>query len=391
MDDKYVIGATRNLTTRNELNRNKHDKDLEADTEHIEHLEKEGSPPGKTKQASIKFQRHWKRFWCCYLIASIIFLAIFLPVFFLVAIPAIAQRIVDGTDLPLHAASLLDPKPDKVSFSLHTSLKVPAGLQIHIDPLKLSAFRRDVTPIDPYLAVPVPAYDLKGTTQIEVTRNDTNILNQQEFVQTLTDAVYNKRFIMSAKGKTLGHLGALKTPLKLNKDLDLAGLDKFRGFSIDSARLLVPKAEDGSNLAGVATLPNHSVFTLALGNMTVNLKSQDLVLGQATILNVVLKPGNNTVSLRGDLDIDKILNNISDIVAAQRDALQDGELELTATGNSTTYNGVHIPYYETILRGLDLTARVPIMKIFFGTLEGMMGGSDFDDALERFRDALGNS
>lgn len=90
--------------------------------------------------------------------------------------------------------------------------------------------------------------------------------------------------------------------------------------------------------------------------MTVDLKSQDLVLGQATILNVVLKPGNNTVSLRGNLDIDKVLDNFSDIVESQRDALQNGELELTATGNSTTYNGVHIPYYETILKGLDLTA-----------------------------------
>lgn len=37
------------------------------------------------------------------------------------------------------------------------------------------------------------------------------------------------------------------------------------------------------------------------------------------------------------------------------------------------------------------TARVPIMKILFGTVEGMMGGSDFNDALGRFRDALRNS
>ena len=79
-DDKYVIGANRNLTKGSKLNGNKHDKDLEADTEHVENLEKEAPPAGKTKQARLKIQRHWKRFWCCYLIASIIFLAIFLPV-----------------------------------------------------------------------------------------------------------------------------------------------------------------------------------------------------------------------------------------------------------------------------------------------------------------------
>jgi hypothetical protein len=27
-----------------------------------------------------KFARHWKRFWCCYLVGNVIFLAIFLPI-----------------------------------------------------------------------------------------------------------------------------------------------------------------------------------------------------------------------------------------------------------------------------------------------------------------------
>jgi hypothetical protein len=42
------------------------------------------------------------------------------------------------------------------------------------------------------------------------------------------------------------------------------GLDKLSGFSIDSARVLLPKEADGTNLVGEATLPNHSVFTFAL-------------------------------------------------------------------------------------------------------------------------------
>lgn len=44
----------------------------------------------------------------------------------------------------------------------------------------------------------------------------------------------------------------------------MLGLDRFRGFSVNSAKLLIPEAEDGSNLVGEATLPNHSVFTLEL-------------------------------------------------------------------------------------------------------------------------------
>lgn len=42
------------------------------------------------------------------------------------------------------------------------------------------------------------------------------------------------------------------------------GLDKLRGFSIESARLLISKDDDGDNFVGTAILPNHSVFTFAL-------------------------------------------------------------------------------------------------------------------------------
>lgn len=124
--------------------------------------------------------------------------------------------------------------------------------------------------------------------------------------------------------------------------------------------------------------------------MTLNLKSQDLVLGYAKINDVVLKPGNNTVSLRGVLDIGTVLDNVSEVITAQKEALRQGELELTATGNSTIYNGNHIDYYEQILKDLELTARIPIMSVLLDTVQGMLGGEDFQDALSDIRDNLRN-
>jgi hypothetical protein len=142
---------------------------------------------------------------------------------FLVAVPAIAQRIVDNTNLPVYGAEILDPKPEEVSFTLRTSLKIPMGLRIHTDPLDLSLFNRDITPMEPYLTVGLPAYNLKGETDMTVTKNNTKILNHAQFIDTLTKAVYNKRFTLSAKGSTVGHLGALKAPLTLDKDIELDG------------------------------------------------------------------------------------------------------------------------------------------------------------------------
>lgn len=80
---KYTIGTNRGLFDPAKL---KDDKDskapFDADVEHIERLSDEGDGPprGRVKRARTIFNKHWRRFWCCYLLGIIIFLAIFLPI-----------------------------------------------------------------------------------------------------------------------------------------------------------------------------------------------------------------------------------------------------------------------------------------------------------------------
>lgn len=93
-------------------------------------------------------------------------------------------------------------------------------------------------------------------------------------------------------------------------------------------------------------------------------------------MNVLLKPGNNTVALRGRVEISTVLDNLSEILSAQKTALGDGELELSASGNSTVYNGVHIKYYEQVLNNLTLVARVPILQVLGDTLDGLLNNTD---------------
>jgi hypothetical protein len=78
----YIIGADRNLSIFDRAKGEKHSKQTNYDAEHVESVEaQEQLPPlGRVKSARAKFQKHWRRFWCCYLLGAIIFLAIFLPV-----------------------------------------------------------------------------------------------------------------------------------------------------------------------------------------------------------------------------------------------------------------------------------------------------------------------
>ncbi|KAL4894994.1 hypothetical protein BDV59DRAFT_211855 [Aspergillus ambiguus] len=344
-----------------------------TDIEHVEAVDVE-EKPGRIRATNQKLKRHLRRFWCCYLIAGIVFLAIFLPIFFIYIIPAIAQRIVDDTSLPVYSANIIDPTPDTITFSIDTALTVPAGLKVKTNPIALHLFNRAVKPMVTYLTVNLPSYTLNGHTKMHVTQTDTKIQDMDQWVDALNTAVYNKEFTLSAKGSTVAHLGALKAGLTLDKDVTLAGLDKLSGFSIPSARLVIPAEEDGTNLRGTAILPNHSIVTFALGNVTLNLQSRDLVIGQALIQNVVLRPGNNTVDLSGRLDISTVFQNLGQILENNSEAIQDGNIELSASGNQTVYNGKHIPYFERVLNNLTITAAVPIVRVLLDTVQGLLGG-----------------
>lgn len=127
--------------------------------------------------------------------------------------------------------------------------------------------------------------------------------------------------------------------------------------------------------------------------MTLNLKSSDLVVGQATIQDVLLRPGDNKVSLRGIVNIGFILENLEDIMEYQEEALKNGEIELSASGNSTIYNGVHIEYYERVLNNLTLTTRVSILAVLGDTLQGLLdyNNSSIVDTLRILTGKIGNT
>jgi hypothetical protein len=100
-----------------------------------------------------------------------------------------------------------------------------------------------------------------------------------------------------------------------------------------------------------------------------------MILGNGTIYNVLLSPGNNTIPLRGILDIQAAIKNIGPIVTAETSALSEGNLMLSASGHSTIYHGLHIPYFEKVLNNLTVTANMPILKVLLGTISGLVSSN----------------
>jgi hypothetical protein len=95
----------------------------------------------------------------------------------------------------------------------------------------------------------------------------------------------------------------------------------------------------------------------------------NITIGQGRIENVFLVPGNNSVPIRATFDLKTAIQHLGVILQAESDALTKGNVVISASGNSTVYNGVHIPYYEAILNNIFLTGEVPLIKILVDTLE----------------------
>lgn len=100
-----------------------------------------------------------------------------------------------------------------------------------------------------------------------------------------------------------------------------------------------------------------------------NVLSGDLVIGKAVMENLWIRPGNNSVTIRGQADLATILHNLPQILKSQAAALRNGYLELTTRVTEITYEGELVPYYTNSMADLPLTAQIPILGLIVNTLK----------------------
>jgi hypothetical protein len=317
-----------------------------------------------------------------------------------VAIPAIAQLVVNKSDLRIVNAEVMHPTTDTVRMTLEAKVNLKLALGVRLDPVVFYTFVRSAGHENAYAGIEIPGQTIKGNYSLGVTDQLTPILNMTSWETFVGQTVFQKETALSLYGVTTGYLGVLKNHIVLDKDVVIPSeyftivvclplliseiaLNKFEGFSIADSTFLLPAEDDGSNLVANLTLPNPSALSFEVGTITLDLKSgnTDLVIGNATVKNVTLRPGNNTFPLRGVVDIGTIVSNLTEVVSSQGSAIRRGALSLTAVTRSIVSNGTLIPYYTNVLGSLPLVANVSIGDILRNSLahigsSGLLSDSD---------------
>ncbi|KAJ6172132.1 hypothetical protein N7470_001199 [Penicillium chermesinum] len=312
----------------------------------------------RTPSTTQRIKRHWKRFWFVYCVGNVIFLAIFLPVFFLVAIPAIAQLVVNKSDLVLTEAILTQPKPDSVQLTLQTKVDLHLALTARIEDLPLYLYQKDYGEKYPYASFTIPGKKIRGNTTLGVNDIHSPILNQTTWEEFVHQIIFQKETSLWVHGQTNTYLGVLKSHVKLNKAIKTQSLNQFEGFSIANAGLVFNQS-DGHNFEGNLTLPNPTHLTFQVGDILLNIQAGGVVLGNATIEN-----------------------HLGGLLKTEAKALKGGNLTLDAITQEVHYDNELIPWYTNVLRQLTLTSEIPLKGLINNTIANLKSQTNFTSTLK---------
>lgn len=98
-------------------------------------------------------------------------------------------------------------------------------------------------------------------------------------------------------------------------------------------------------MIGTVSIPNPSVMTLDLGNVTMNLAFDSEPLGTALLPNLVLRPGNNSVPMQARVEQLAVIGLI-------QSKYKNAVLPLEITGNKSVSakTGERLAYYEKAIQ-----------------------------------------
>jgi len=128
-----------------------------------------------------------------------------------------------------------------------------------------------------------------------------------------------------------------------NKVITMKGLNYLNGLNITEIHILKKPLADGSNMNGTVFIPNPSVMTLHLGNVTMDLSVEGRSIGQTLLPDLILRPGDNFAPMLSNVNQGAVITLIT---SKYKNAI----LPLTIIGNSSKVGDKHLTYYEAAIR-----------------------------------------
>ncbi|RKF56102.1 hypothetical protein OnM2_084017 [Erysiphe neolycopersici] len=323
-------------------------------------------PPPKT--FTQKLRKHFSLYWWIYLaVSSICLLNITLTSIYLL-IPSIAQRNVDESYLYCTDLKFEKPTPHSISLSQNVLLYT----KTHFRPI-LKPFTASIHSINNGIYSPVPM----STLQFPQTRTRSPVSSiglEKTVLEFQSDAwlyevskfssqILSQEFVtMAIVGNGKVHLGALpEMNVHYNQSISLRGLNGLRGLKVSDLKMNLNATDGEPNMSGQTTIFNPSVITAEMGNVTFSISTAKAgIVGNSTIENLTIRPGQNRFFLTSNIDKYKIAKSMD---------ISTRMVGLIAKGSSVIYNGEHIPYYEKAISRHEMVFALNVTEILLNSMD----------------------
>jgi len=290
-----------------------------------------------------KAKAHCGKWWWIYLIALIIVvLVVVLPVIY-VGYPNIARDGIEKSKLVPTMESFLNPAPDSFDLALDTVLISDSKFHPTLKPFNGSLYLDGGE--TPFAFIDVPQIKAKNGTVAHVAQRIT-IPDQTQFQNFCITALSSETYTLRLRGTGDLKQGSLQTiSVDYDQPVESKGLNGFKGLEIETFFLqLDADLPNGANSNGTVMVPNPSVLTLAVGDASFAISVDGTPIGNATMPDLTLKPGNNTYPIN-------VASNVTAVTELLGNpAYQCGMLPVDILGVSSVYDGQLLPYFTAALK-----------------------------------------
>lgn len=276
--------------------------------------------------------------------------------------PKIAQQNVDDSSLEFTTFKFLDPTMETVSLTQQGILHNPAIFTPTLDSFLADSFlvTNGTFGAAPIIKVQMPKiHGLHPKSNAGVVDQQVQIVDIDQLTAFATAVISQEYLETALVGRTNLHLGALPTvKINYNSTSRYKGLNGLAGFNVTDVRINVTKT-DGPNLVGNAFIPNPSVMTIEMGNVTLELRTAEQgVVGTTNIEKFIIVPGDNILPMTGTVNQTRILQSLTDGIAT---LLIKGTDVINGAGE-------HLTYYEKALGAHELTLKMNVQQVVADSL-----------------------
>ncbi|KAF3386436.1 hypothetical protein F1880_001218 [Penicillium rolfsii] len=313
-------------------------------------------PPAK-RSFGARLGAHFKKWWWVHLIIFIaVLLIILLPVIF-VGYPHIAQNQVSDSTLNITSMIIANPTPN--SFHLMQTQVIGSHSSYHP---KIYSFLASVSLLGSahaFTSVQVPEVQSKDGAEVKVDQV-VDLSNADAFGDFAEAVMLNEDIELNIYGRPDLREGSLpKTTVTYNKTVSMKGLNKLNGFAVPDFHIMT-ESKNGRNMNGTVYIPNPSVMTITMGNVTLNLSVGGKPMGYTYLDNLVLQPGNNTLPMFATIDQGAILELVTSPSNPYKNL--NGLVPFVISGNSSVYDDKELPYFTQALASNNLTVNLNVTK-----------------------------